>query len=110
MKEMLQFYKNVEDKGFKWDLVIGEHVHQDVEFVPYTAFIKCDTKEADLNCGLFGSQGENVSQLFQKCCCPTKESDNPEADYPLKTQENDGGPCCPEGHGRTSIAFPETHS
>ncbi len=87
MQEMLRFYKNVKESGFKWDLVIGEHVHRDVEFVPYIAFIKCDTKEADLNCGSFGSRGENVSQLCRKCCCPTKESDNPEADYPLKTQE-----------------------
>lgn len=83
---LLQGVKDLQDKGgFFWDLTYKGKTHRKVWFVPYVAYVKCDTDEADKLCGAFTSRCRGVSQLCRYCKCPTDASDNPLADYGPKT-------------------------
>ena len=73
------------ESGFVWDFYYRGKLYKGVKFVPYIALIRCDTDEADGLCGSFKTRTGNVANLCRYCVCPTGESDNPRADYPLKT-------------------------
>jgi len=73
------------NSGFIWDFQYKGKEHKGVEMVPFVAFIKCDTDEADMLCGSYKNRSRHVAQLCRHCECPTNKSDNPLADYPLKT-------------------------
>ena len=84
---ILESLVHMQDAGMVWDLRYKNKVHKNVEFVFYVAFVRCDTEEADKLCGKYLSRGRNVAQLCRYCHCPTNESDDPMADYPLKTKD-----------------------
>ena len=78
-------YLPIQQRGFYWDLRYNGKVYKDIEFVPFVAFICCDTEEADRLCGAYTSRAAGVSQLCRYCTCPTEESDDPLAQYEEKT-------------------------
>lgn len=81
---MLESYREVQEKGFKWDLRYRGKTY-DVEFVPFVIFLKCDTQEGDMLCGSYTNRTKNVKQLCRYCTCPNNETDNPQARYDFKT-------------------------
>lgn len=81
---ILESYREVQEKGFKWDLRYRGKTY-DVEFVPFVLFVKCDTQEGDMLCGSYTNRTKNVAQLCRYCTCPNSETDNPQANYPFKT-------------------------
>ena len=84
--KIMESYVKLQESGFKWDLFYNGKLYKDIEFIPFVPFIKCDTDEADKLCGSFTSRTQNVAQLCRYCKCPTDDSDNPQANYPLKTK------------------------
>jgi hypothetical protein len=84
---ILKEYVQLQQTGFIWDLHDGKQLHKGVEFVPFVPFIKCDSDEGDKLCGSYTNRNKNVAQLCRYCTCPTNDSDNPRANYKLKTQE-----------------------
>ena len=48
-----------------------------VHWLPYIAFIKGDTQEAEKHCGKYLTKTGNVGNLCRYCVCPTAVSDNP---------------------------------
>ena len=85
LDKIFEFFLPLQDSGFTWDLRLAGQVHH-VEFVIYTAFIRCDSKEADILCGRYGSYSK-VNMLCHKCLCPFDETDNEKSDFPPKTPE-----------------------
>ena len=85
LEVVLKSYVTLQNKGFLWDLPYKGRIFKDIEFVFFTPFIKVDGEEADKLCGKFLSRTRNVAQLCRYCECPTDKSDDPLADYHLKT-------------------------
>lgn len=85
LKIVLKGLLKVQNERIMWDLFYDGQLYEEVEFVPFIAFIKCDTSEADKLCGSYTSRNGNVAQLCRYCECPTDQSDDPLAKYPLKT-------------------------
>ena len=81
---VLKSYVDLQNKGFFWDLAYKGKVYKNIEFVMFTPVVKVDGEEGDKLCGKYLSRTKNVSQLCRYCECPTNESDDPLADYPLK--------------------------
>jgi hypothetical protein len=48
LQHLLKDFLAIQERGFVWDLF-----YNGIEFVPFVAFIKCDTKEADLLTGSY---------------------------------------------------------
>jgi len=86
LAKLLESYRELEGESMLWDLSYGGKVYKEVELVFYTAFIKCDTKEADKLCGRYGTKSRGVAQICRYCTCPTAESDDHLANYPYKTE------------------------
>ena len=86
LEKILESYQKFQKKGLIWDFVYNGTVYYDIELVFFVPFIKCDTDEADKLCGSFTARGRNVAQLCRYCECPTRDSGNPLAKYPLKTK------------------------
>jgi len=86
LDKILESFVEMQDRGFKWDLFYNGTLYEDVEFIPYVPFIKCDTDEADKLCGSYRSRGRNVAQLCRYCQCPTHLSDDPFGIHPPKTK------------------------
>ncbi len=85
LEHLLKDFLVIQERGFVWDLFYNGKEYTGVEFVPFVAFIKCDTKEADLLTGSYSSRGSTVSQLCRYCLCPTQETDDVTAKFPPKT-------------------------
>ena len=81
---ILESFLDLQGRGFKWDLRYRGKTYENIEFVPFVIFIKCDTKEADMLCGSYGSY-VGVQQLCRYCQCPNGDTDNPQAAYSYKT-------------------------
>ena len=75
----------LQKEGLKWDLIYNGRTFNDVEFVFFVPFIRCDTDEADKLCGAYTNRTANVKQLCRHCCCPTNQSDNIRAKFKKKT-------------------------
>ena len=86
LEVVLRSYVILQDSGFVWDLPYKGKWFKDIEFVLFTPFIKVDGEEADKLCGKYLSRTRNVAQLCRYCECPTNKSDDPRADYRLKTK------------------------
>ena len=86
LEVVLKSYVKLQNTGFVWDLAYKGRVYQNVEFVLFTPFMKVDGEEADKLCGKYLSRTRNVAQLCRYCECPTDKSDDPLADYRLKTK------------------------
>jgi hypothetical protein len=87
LKIILESYVNLQETGFIWDLCYRNRVYRDIEFVLFTPFLKVDGDEGDKICGKYTSRGKDVACLCRYCECPTDKSDDPKADYPLKTKK-----------------------
>ena len=83
---ILEEFVELQETGFLWDLKYKGKVYKDVEFVVFVPFIKCDTDEADKLCGKYQSRGKNVKHHCRYCHCPNDKTDDPAANYDLKTQ------------------------
>jgi hypothetical protein len=84
LEHLLRVFLVIQERGFVWDLFYNGKEYTGVEFVPFVAFIKCDTKEADLLTGSYSSRESTVSQLCRYCLCPTQETDDVTAKFPPK--------------------------
>ena len=80
---LLEGYRDIQKRGFIWDLRYQGKTWKDLEFVPFLIFIKCDTKEANLLCGQM--QGHNVKFLCRYCRCPLPCIDDPTAAFRFKS-------------------------
>jgi len=76
LDHMLAGSTKLQKEGLKWDLIYNGRTFNDVEFVFFVPFIRCDTDEADRLCGACTNGTANVNQLCRRCCCPTDQSDN----------------------------------
>ena len=83
---ILESFVELQRTGFYWDLVYKGILYQNIEFVPFVAFVKCDTEEADLLCGKYLCRNEHVKHICRYCHCPMSLADDPRARYPMKTQ------------------------
>jgi len=72
--------------GFEWDLNHNEELKR-LHFVPFMLLIKGDTVEHDKHTGHYGARTKGVKNLCRYCTCPADKTDDPFADYPLKTEE-----------------------
>ena len=86
LEVVLKSYIQLQNTGFFWDLPYKGRLFKDIEFVLFTPFVKVDGEEADKLCGKYLSRTRNVAQLCRYCECPTDKSDDPLADYRLKTK------------------------
>ena len=84
---ILKSYIELQNTGFYWDLVYKKRVYKNVEFVLFTPFLKLDSDEAEKLCGKCTSRTSEVAQSCRCCMCPTEDSDNYHANYPMKTKE-----------------------
>ena len=91
LEVVLNSYVKLQNTGFIWDLPYKGKIYKDIEFVLFTPFVKSDGEEADKLCGKYLSRTSNVSQLCRYCECPTDSSDDPMANYPLKTKAKING-------------------
>ena len=85
MDKLLVTYREVQEEGLDWDLCVGDKVYH-VHFVLYLALIKGDTQEHDKLCGKYTSRGKEIKHLCRYCLVPNEETDDPQVDYPRKTQ------------------------
>ena len=83
---ILESFVELQRTGFYWDLVYKGILYKNIEFVPFVAFVKCDTEEADLLCGKYLCRNEHVKHICRYCHCPTSLADDPRVTYPMKTQ------------------------
>ncbi len=60
---LLEDFVKIQGTGFLWDLKYKGKVYQDVEFVVFVPFIKCDTVEADKLCAKYQSRHQHVKHL-----------------------------------------------
>ncbi len=86
LKASLESFVKSQETGFIWDLVHKGKCYQNLEFVLFVPFVKCDTEEADLSYGKCTCGTGNVKHICQCCHCPTSKADNPHANFPLKDQ------------------------
>ncbi|MBT8188470.1 MAG: hypothetical protein KJO73_12330 [Croceitalea sp.] len=85
LSTLLESYGQIKKKGMLWDFRYRGKVHKDCELVFFLAFLKVDNEEADKCCTKYSSRGKGVKQLCRYCECPNEETDNIDANYPLKT-------------------------
>ena len=82
---ILASYLDTQSTGMMWDLPYRGRLYKDLELVFFSIMVKCDTDEAELLCGKYRVRSQNVSNLCRYCTCPNEKTDDPRADYPLKT-------------------------
>jgi len=75
----------LQKEGLKWNLIYNGWTFNDVEFVFFVSFMRCDTDEADRLCSAYTNKTWNVKQLCRHWCCPTDQSDNIRAKFKMKT-------------------------
>ena len=80
---LLEGYRDIQKRGFKWDLRYRGNTYKDLEFIPFVLFIKCDTKEANSLCGQYSSAKSDY--LCRYCFCPSAIADDPSAREPFRT-------------------------
>jgi hypothetical protein len=74
------------EEGMVVDIFYMDKLYKDCELVFFVPFVKCDGDEGDKLCCSYRSRGAHVSQLCRYCQCPNAETDNPNAEYPFKTE------------------------
>jgi hypothetical protein len=84
---VLQGFTRLTKTGFKWDLFYNGRLYKNITFRPFVAFIRCDTKEANLICGKYCSSTRHVRHICRECDCPTASSDDHTANFRAKTKE-----------------------
>lgn len=85
---ILEGFTKIQKTGFMWDFYYRGKLYEDVEFVPFVPFIKCDTDEADRLCGKYGCRTGTVKNICRYCECPTKFSDRCLLEFELKLKAN----------------------
>jgi len=84
---VLEGLVKLQKTGFKWDLSYNGKLYKEVEFIPFTMFMRADMEEADKICGAFTCRALTVAQLCQKCQCPAKKTNDHLANYAPKTRK-----------------------
>ena len=74
------------EEGMIVDVHYRGKLYKDCELVFFVPFVKCDGDEGDKLCCSYRSRGAHVQQLCRYCQCPNAETDNPNAEYPFKTE------------------------
>jgi hypothetical protein len=74
------------EEGMVVDIYYKGKLYKDCELVFFVPFVKCDGDEGDKLCCSYRSRGAHVQQLCRYCQCPNAETDNPNAEYPFKTE------------------------
>jgi hypothetical protein len=74
------------EEGMVVDIFYKGRLHKNCELVFFIPFVKCDGDEGDKLCCSYRSRGAHVQQLCRYCQCPNAETDNPNANYPYKTE------------------------
>lgn len=85
LRVALKSFVKLQKTGFIWDLVYKKRIYEDIEFIPYVIFVKCDTEEGDLLCGKYLVRSKHVAHVCRYCHCPMDDADNPLAKYKPKT-------------------------
>jgi len=75
----------LQKEGPKWDPIHNGRTFNDVEFVFFVPFVRCDMDEADKLCDACTNRTAKVKQLCRSCCCTTNQSDNIGAKFKKKT-------------------------
>jgi hypothetical protein len=83
---LLQSLKDLIREGMVVDINYKGKIYRDCELVFFVPFVKCDGDEADKLCLSYRSRGAHIQQLCRYCQCPNEETDNPNANYPFKTE------------------------
>jgi hypothetical protein len=73
-------------EGMIVDIYYKNKLYKDCELVFFVPFVKCDGDEGDKLCCSYRSRTKGVKQLCRYCQCPTASTDDPNADYPMKTE------------------------
>jgi hypothetical protein len=73
-------------EGMLVDIFYKGQLHKDCELVFFVPFVKCDGDEGDKLCCSYRSRGLRVKQLCRYCQCPNDDTDNPDANWPYKTE------------------------
>jgi len=60
---LLKSLVELQRTGFIWDLVHKKRLCKNIHFLPFVAFIKCDTEEGDMLCGKHTIRTKNVAHL-----------------------------------------------
>ena len=86
LNAILGSYKVVQGTdGIEWDLFYKGTLYR-LLFIPFVAYVKGDSVEADKHCGKYGSRTRYIKQLCRFCCCPNAETDQAYVDHEPKTQ------------------------
>ena len=86
---IMESYKPIEDEGgLPFDKRYKGKLYR-LLLIPYIAFVKVDSVEADKACGAYGCNLEGVKCLCRMCCIPTAQTDLPylEPEPPRKTKD-----------------------
>jgi hypothetical protein len=73
-------------EGMIVDIYYKKRLYKDCELVFFVPFVKCDGDEADKLCCSYRSRTKGVKQLCRYCQCPCELTDDPLADFPMKTE------------------------
>ena len=79
-------FRTIQQSGFHWKLNHNGSI-KPMDVMLFVPHIKGDTDEHDRHCGSYTNRSGNVCQLCRYCMCPTHDTDNPLANYGMKTEE-----------------------
>ena len=74
------------EEGMVVDIFYKGKMYSDCELVFFVPFVKCDGDEGDKLCCSYRSRGKDIKQLCRYCQCPNAETDNPDGNWPYKTE------------------------
>jgi hypothetical protein len=83
---LLESVFSLVEEGMVMDIYYKDKLYKDCELVFFVPYVKCDGDEGDKLCCSYRSRGKDVKQLCRYCQCPNAETDNPDVDYPYKTE------------------------
>ena len=86
LTEILKSYVEFQTKGMHFDYRYGGKTYKNVELVPYVAFVKADTEEADKLCGKYLSRTAKIKNLCRYCECPNFLTASCISTFNLKTE------------------------
>ena len=86
LSAILGSYRALEANGFVFDYRFGGKTYKNIELIPYIAFVKCDTEEADKLCGKYLSRTGLIKNLCRYCLCPNHMTASCVGNFKLKTE------------------------
>jgi hypothetical protein len=86
LEVLLESLKELIATNMEFDFFYKGRLHKNCELLFFVPFVKCDGDEGDKLCCSYRSRGKDISQLCRYCLCPTDETDDPNAQYPYKSE------------------------